>query len=478
MFIKSVLIKNFRLFKEHFELTQEHIAIPNKSDNGSGLNVLVGENGVGKSSLLDAIALPLISYKSESIELNDFNEIDSSLEIIITSNEEFTVDKSMSGKFTAKGFRFLAYIRKQNSLKYPVGSIVSDTFFSPIDENSPKEGSPDLRVAVENPFKGSRFNDNDYLFVDKNRTKIMEVGTFSATRFDRLMDNLNFLYLRVNDKSPLQINETINSIINNGEKPPIENRLLKEAFGEFKEATGYEVSLNFIDNLEPYKKAFIGFTDFGNKQIPIEKIGSGYQMLLALMCHQKLSLQSGKELIVFIDEIELHLHPKIQKELVELLLTASKTAQIFITTHSPELLKDLQTNKKCKINVIVRNDQKIEINPLEQFVLPSTTVSETNFVAFNLASMEYFIELYNYLGEKHNKSTCADIDKLLGLEDIDLIEWKREDGTVQKLSKYSCMRNKFHHPSNILNDTVVTITYKEILNAVIFLRKKLKDRWL
>lgn len=474
MFISNVTIKNFRLFKSEFELDDENLAIPDGTHKGSGLTVLVGENGVGKSSVLDAISFPLISYKAESIQLSDFTDIHHPIEVNLESDSDFTVKKSMSGEFEAKGFKFIAKVREQNSSRYAVGTTVSDAYFVPADSASVRDGSPDLRVAVENPFAGPRFNENDYIFIDKNRIKTLETGTYSRTRFDRLLDNLNFLYLRANSSEPLGLHDAIESLVNpEGAEEPINNEFLDQAFAEFSRITGYDVSLNFIEDAQPYKKAFLGFTDLEHRQIPIDKIGSGYQMFLALICQQKLSLQSGRKLIILIDEVELHLHPKLQKNLVDLLLDLSKTAQIIITSHSPELLKDMQKNKYHKINAIVRDEEEIKVNPLEKFVLPLPTVSETNYVAFNLASMEYFIELYNQFGEMNEVSSVAEIDPLLGIPKSELIEWVRDDGSTQTLSVYSCIRNKFHHPTNRLNDAKFSMDYDSVAEAIDFLRSKI-----
>lgn len=462
------------MFKTLFTLNSTHLAVPDGINDGSGLTVIVGENGVGKSSILEAMSIPLVSYKADAASMLDFTDIKEPIDITLSSSEPFSVKKTIRGDFQANGFKYTAKLRTQNSAQYAVGTIVSDTYFTATGTGAPNENSPDLRTAVNNPFAGPRFKENDYVFIDKNRVKTLESGTYSQTRFDRILDNLNFQYLKAYGNEPLDLHAVVDDAIN-ADETNVTNEPLNEAFAYFREITGYEVSLSVMDNQQPFKKAFLGFKDLNHAQIPIERIGSGYQMFLALICQHKISAQSGKKLIIFIDEVELNLHPRLQKSLVDLLLEISKDSQVIITSHSPELLKDLQKNKHHKINAIVRNDEVITINPIDKFVLPMPTVSETNYVAFGLASMEYFIELYNQFGEANGQDSIAGIDRAIGVPDAEKIDWERENGDVERLSKYSCIRNKFHHPANRRNDANIDISYTAIDEAIRFFRDKLSS---
>lgn len=48
MFIKNIKIENYRLFRENFEI--DSFNIPNGA-KGSGVTLLVGENGCGKTTV-------------------------------------------------------------------------------------------------------------------------------------------------------------------------------------------------------------------------------------------------------------------------------------------------------------------------------------------------------------------------------------------------------------------------------------------
>ena len=71
-------------------------------------------------------------------------------------------------------------------------------------------------------------------------------------------------------------------------------------------------------------------------------------MIFSLIYSYYLSTQSGKQLILLIDEPELHLHPSLQFEFVKFLLEISKDVQIILTSQSPLFVKQLLTNSKVK----------------------------------------------------------------------------------------------------------------------------------
>ena len=80
MFIKKLHIENFKCFKSK---TIENIGLPN-GENGSGLNILIGENGNGKTTILEAVNyLTLNSYSVENkLSINDFNNFRNDIKII------------------------------------------------------------------------------------------------------------------------------------------------------------------------------------------------------------------------------------------------------------------------------------------------------------------------------------------------------------------------------------------------------------
>lgn len=440
MFIKKITIKNFKLFPSEKNFEIDNINTPDGTNEGSGLNVFVGENGSGKTALLDAFALPILEYKTENFGIENFNDTSKKVEINIYSEAEFEVDGTMpKGSFKAKGFSFEAGVRSKESKTYLSSIVVNDQKFIKVDPNKPKDNSPDLRVNVNNPFKGKRFNENDVLFLDRNRLFQTRSGNFNTTRFDRLMEDFNYQYVK--KVSIENLNEDLDNKI---KKDKVENNFLSQAVKKFQEISGSQIKLDFLDNYEPFKNAFLAARKDNNQQISLSNLGSGYEMIFALLYSFYLAQQSGKELIVLIDEPELHLHPRLQEKFVKFLLEFSKKAQIVLASHSPLLVKQLSFNETVKISVIENDGQ--EVSEIEKRVLPYISANETNFLAFNLATEEYHNELFEEL-----KFINGDDKSIKDFDNDFFVTAKGEPknsswkGNQNEVSEHTFIRNQIHH---------------------------------
>lgn len=470
MFIKAIKIKNYRLFPdgEYFEFSDFNV--PDGSNEGTGLTVFVGENGTGKTSLLDALVLPVLSYKAEDFSVDDFHNPENKTEIEIYADGNFEFARTMprGSKHKGKGFRFEAGVRSRGNRTYLSTPIVWDQKFIRADgETSPSDGSPDIRLNVNNPFSGNRFNENDYLYLDRNRLFQIRSGTYNPTRFDRLMGDFDFQYLDSTRKNP----EDLAGEVFEKVKEHFENQFLIDAFEKFKEISGYEVSLDLIRNWAPFtNNAFFASKGNKNLQINLPALGSGYEMIFSLIYSFFLAKQSGKQLIALIDEPELHLHPELQDKLVGFLLSISKEAQIILTAQSPLLIKQIMNNQQVKVNILHRlNGQKPEVVKPEEKALPYVSVNEVNFIAFGLPTAEYHNELYGHLQEKSQNYLERDIENYFASKRVSQNKsWIREiAGQPQpplNVTLQTYIRNSIHHPENTRN---TTYTSEELKSSII-----------
>lgn len=485
MFIKRIEIKNFRNYQE-FDFN--NFAIPDYKNVGSGLTIFAGENGCGKTNLLDAIALSLLEYKSETFDIDDLNAIEKDCEISVLSNKDFEVKDIIGQKtFCGSGFYFKGKIKEKSVKKYLSKITTYNREYIPkIKED--KDYNPKLSVNVNNPFsQTSRYDALDVLYLDKNRFYQTKSGTFNKTRFDRLMDDFNFQL--INSKTEEKdANDIINKAIEEIEadkksKKKIENNFLAEAVEKFKQISNHQIKLNFLNNLKPFSSAFFASKTENNIQLELDKIGSGYESIFSLLYSCYLAKQSEKNLIILIDEPELHLHPKLQDEFIKILFEFSKESQIILTTHSPIFVKQALCNQNVKINVVKKDKNPDEIHK-EEFLLNEDdyiSANEVNFVAFDLATEEYHNDLYELLMCKTGNK-----DKSIQSFDTNFFQAKKQEanyhtekeGNNKKHSIHTNIRHQIHHKFTgkfYKNDQKFLYSYQDLETSIKFMRQTLKS---
>lgn len=437
MFISNLIVKNYKLFNDEFKIT--NFNVPDNINDGTGLTTIAGENGCGKTTILDAIACSLLEYKAESFGISDMNDSNKETEITIETNDAFNVKSVFpNSSFDAKGFKFIGKTREKSNQNKLLSLIMTDQLYISTNDEKPKLGSPDLRMKVTNSFGTKRFNELDVLYLDKNRLYQTRAGTYNDTRFDRIMDDFNFQYYKNQDNV-----ENLNTMLNEKIKKELSNKNLENAINKFKEISGHSLKLDFIDNYLPFKKANLVVETPSNMQIDLASLGSGYEMMFSLIYSFYMSKQSGKKLIILIDEPELHLHPRLQEKFVDFILEISKESQVILTTHSPLLIKQLSYNENVK-NIVLKKEK--EVKEFDERKLSYISSNETNYLAFDLPSEEYHNELYESLMEKYSTSN--------GIKRFDnefFIQQKKEDKIYpwekqpNQVSIHTFIRNQIHH---------------------------------
>lgn len=466
--IRSAVIENYKCFvKQAFQFS-----VPDGVNGGSGLNVLIGENGNGKTTLLEAIHYANQSaYSVESrLQIQDFHDHAKPIQIALRTNEfrcklDFPQQNSY---FECDGIDFQAKSRDRKS----AGKLLSSPFtisakFSTKtgtykDANGIDKGKeiPPMQMMFSNDrIDGAELN---VFYFDKNRTRQLTQGNYTTT-FEKICDDLNwkFLHALEGDKRAdllKAVSSEYFAFALEVAQKGTGSKLAAEIADFFSQSQFKQLRIDLVDLLHPFANAFFSIRKDGElKQIRPKDLGSGVEIILTLLLLRNIAAESKGSIVYLLDEPELHLHPKAQGRLVDLLIEESKTKQIFISTHSPYLIKGCMSESVRKI--VFRRDEigKIVDENAESKgwgALPwSPSWGEINYAAYDLPTVEYHNELYGYLQEKHSLYREADVEAHLVTKGVaQSKKWSRmTKGAAQPPTDVTIctyVRNSIHHPEN------------------------------
>ena len=189
----------------------------------------------------------------------------------------------------------------------------------------------------------------------------------------------------------------------------------------------------------------------GEDDVPINKRGSGVKRLVLVSFFMAEAERRQKEtslpdIIYAIEEPETSQHPNHQRYLIDALLGLSQApnTQVFITTHSPEVVKRL--NFDNILLVAGRGDG--QIYNVQRNKLPYPSLNEVSYSAFGECSLEYHNELYGFIEAEEKLQEFK-----AGKDTRAYNKLKRDGSTVtQQITLTEYIRHQIHHPENTEND--------------------------
>lgn len=474
MFIKSLCLSNFKGFigSDH----QINFKIPNGTTAGSGLNIFVGENNSGKSSVFEAIDFLRNGIKGEAdriksklqdntqpdhacIELTFCGDIHSSINYFVQSNKQAVFTNSITSNQELRARR----------------STVDCKQLDLWNEDSQGYSNPS---GIDAPFK--KLFETNFIWADTSPTDEAAFG--STTLCGLLLKEIAQAHI---ESAEYQIfRDSFNQVFNSPESSLRQQiaiieqkvqRIFTEQFGQA------DIHFKFdelkIDSF--FKNAAIFIND--GVDIPMSEKGNGMQRSVALallqvyaeeLAHDEEQGQT-KPFYLFIDEPEICLHPKGQTKLLEALLEISKTKQVFLTTHSPYFLAT--PNLRNVGLFIFRKDgisNIIEDASLEPMFPWSPTWGEINFKAYKLPTVELHNELYGKLQYDSGQFRERDFEQWLNSKGINFSkQWIREQNGIAQdpynVTLQTFIRNHIHHPENRQNPIYTEEELKQSIEEMI-----------
>ena len=363
MHIEKLHIQNFRGFEEII------INFPK-----SNIAVFIGVNGSGKSSILDCIAIMLAQFVAR---LRNSKRLD----VKLTKN-----DINVSSKSTVNKITILTQTPKKISLEIMREIAYNRNYIQNEEVNNYVRNlqyelrlDPDLNLPVMVYYKTQRMVMKNLFNFKRKDSKRGNEEIYS-----QLSAYKNAFYTGVNNfhdffdwfKEQEDYENEIR-LRDNNEYRNRRLRILRRAIETFldnffnSKFSNLRVVRAPIDSdfysriLSQYPSLIITKDD---QDLKLEQLSDGEKMLLMLVTDlaRRLAIANPKsqdalsgEGIVLIDEIELHLHPQWQRNVIHSLTKTFPNCQFIVTTHSPQVLSGVK-----KENVfILENYQLIENTP-------------------------------------------------------------------------------------------------------------------
>jgi predicted ATP-dependent endonuclease of OLD family len=468
MFIHKLKIRNFKCFGN--ALAPLNFNIPDGRTPGSGLNIFVGENNTGKSTVFEVIDFLRDGTKKNIYDYKNRNANegeDVSVELTFNGNVNDVIN-NFSQQNKVSVFKKYVYDHEDKECFRLLRSSkdIKAIQLWDIDTQEFKNES-----GIDAPLK--KLFETNFVWSDTNPNDQMSFG--STTICGNLLKEIAKDFTETEDY--LKFSEQFHKTFNHKESglrkelKTIEE-MTREIFAEQFSDAQIKFRFNEVKTDSFFKNIRIDIDD--GIETPMEEKGSGMQRSIALALLQvyaeELVKHSEKESVnkpffLFIDEPEICLHPRAQMKLFKAILNLTKTKQIFLATHSPYFFAD-RSLMNIGLFIFKRKDNNSNVEKIDSNwgLFPwSPSWGEINYQAYNLPMLEFHNELYGYMQEKNKKFSQNDIEKYfedIGLKKVN--KWTREKNGIaqseQDVTLQTFIRNKVHHPEN---STMQTVEYTQ-----------------
>ena len=327
----------------------------------SRVNVIIGKNNSGKSSLLDIIgaAYDIDNYAKLKSEIED---IFVSVSITETMVRDLFRGYISIGRWNPNNF-YKEYGDKtiEGKVSAQRSLINSDKWKSQIEIVSSDVGIQELKPHWRNGVESIQ------TFIDDN--------IFRRIAAERNIVPESESNMGVSPSGEGATN-MIRKIINDSayEESLIEGMLL-DALNEimFPEAEYESIRIQQVRKKEETLwEVFL--QEKGSSRIPLSKTGSGIKtiilMLLNLIVIPKLAKNSSKRYVYGFEELENNLHPAMQRKVFEYLydFAVKNDVTIFLTTHSHVAINCFYDKQDASMFHIIKNQGKAEVKRIESYL--------------------------------------------------------------------------------------------------------------
>lgn len=431
MIIERVHIRNFRCF-EKYELSF-----------APQVTVLIGKNGTGKTNLIVALKKGMSFIFSKNKTVGQQN-IGTSGDLHIAKYEtmdarydaekrdfDYPIEIKYAGIFHENKINWeLSKGSQKGSLlssKYQEAFQVFQNYYNQNFENAPlpilaffSDSYPHKKISVGKYAKeilkmeGSLPRNFGYYMWDAE-TNCAEIW---QERYVKIYNSINDFKKNQEEKSNQELEE-----IEFIDKRMI---LFTESLREGFEFINAEFEINKIFVTRPKDGNYqIQFVFKGGRKMFFDNLPQGYNRLLSIVfdiAYRNYILNGVSEPtgIVFIDEVELHLHPTLAQEVLERLHKTFPLVQFIVSTHSPLVISNLkQSNGENKVVKLMNEGMDFNNETVENIYgvdyITTLMVMDTKY---RISTIDKLIDMYVSLKTRNKeveaKAIRLKLDEIVG----------------------------------------------------------------
>lgn len=352
--------------------------------------VLIGENGSGKTTVMESIATFLNIGPFDDFEYLEYE--------IGTQYYRALHRDGTQGNST--------FFRIQNMMTGEVRIINRDRAYGPdhisSDKTDPRHYGCSISKARAN-YKTDKIKHASTSELDGNKYSEDNDDNFTSLKqmFVDIVSQDEHDYTIINEGKDHADTITVQEFRLNQSK---QYRFVR-AFDEFFSDRG--LKYGEVNNDQGNKEIFFFKKD---KKIPIDNLSTGEKQIVYRGMYLLRNLNILSETVVFVDEPELSMHPRWQKKILpfyENLFkngSGQRTAQLFFATHSNYVVDSSFCDSSNHLVILLSSDENgmvisHNVHNADR-VLPWVSSAEINYLAFHIPSDEYHIELFGFLQSK------------------------------------------------------------------------------
>lgn len=334
MKIKHVIIENFRAIKKlDFECSGK-------------VNVFIGDNGVGKTTVLEAIFV-LCSWLNAKLSLPKGRGRSIRKEDIRIGAEYCFLSIAVEYKGKSAQWSLMRGISSDNSTEKQTDLRELETLVRYIREFNDDDKSLFSIYGVNRNL--SSISIDKRVYGKKEVTRDVIGNSIARTNWKQFF---NWYYERENEENRMKARFSIQY---HDESLDAIRECLNEVFPDYHNLRVEDRPTRFVIEKDGHEINFDRLSD-----------GEKCYITLVLDIARRLSMQSdglgpilNGELIILIDELDLHLHPSWQLQMVSNLERKFPNCQFFVSSHSPLVLSSLCDEDKL---VALRNGEQVEFS--------------------------------------------------------------------------------------------------------------------